>query len=89
VHRNARRGSGRAVRSAIIGPVILIQALGGVKRRWRQAEGEGGAAGHVRLSDDGGGGGRGWAWRPMDRGKAEMREDLLYNGQIRNGGDQA
>jgi hypothetical protein len=42
VHRNARRGSGRAVRSAIIGPVILIQALGGVKRRWRQAEGAGG-----------------------------------------------
>jgi hypothetical protein len=39
VLRSARRGSGRAVRSAIIGPVILIQALGGVKRRWRQAEG--------------------------------------------------
>jgi hypothetical protein len=30
-----------------MGPVILIQVLGGVKRRWRQAEGEGGAAGRV------------------------------------------
>jgi len=27
--------------------VILIQTLDGVKRRWRQAEGKGGAAGRV------------------------------------------
>jgi impB/mucB/samB family protein len=33
--------------------------------------------GALRLGDHGGSGGRGWAWRPMDRGKAEMREDLL------------
>jgi hypothetical protein len=56
-HRNARRGSGRGVGSAIIGAVILIEVLGGVKHRWRQAEGEAAPRGALRLSDDGGGGG--------------------------------
>lgn len=41
------------------------------------------------MGDGGRARGRSWTGRPGRRGKAEMREDLLHDDRIRNGGDQA
>ena len=41
------------------------------------------------MGDDGGTLRRGWARRPRSRGAAEMRADVLDDGRIRTGSDQA
>ncbi|HET8578674.1 MAG TPA: hypothetical protein VFO18_16380 [Methylomirabilota bacterium] len=70
--------------------MILVQQRTGVKHSRRRAEGEAGAAGGaLRVGDDGGASGRSRTGRPGRGGKAQRREDLLHDGRVRDGGDQA